>query len=85
MATSSEKVALRLNKSAGGGTDYFRFNVERGLEDVTLADWERTSQIAAHTRNYLAEREKEIQRFGERFHRTEPLDKRDENGRVACC
>ena len=72
MATSSQNVALRLNKSAGGGTDYFRFNVERGLEDVTLADWERASQIAAHTRNYLAEREREIQRFGESFHRTEP-------------
>ena len=53
MATSSQKVALRLNRSTGGSTDYFRFNVERGLEDAMLADWKRVSRIAAHTQNQV--------------------------------
>ena len=55
MATSSQKVAQRLNELYSKGDVYFRFNVPRGLEDVTLSDWKEMSNISAHTRNYLAE------------------------------
>ena len=63
MATSSKKVADRLDGQFGEDGQYYRFNVERGLEDVTLSDWEKASNISAHTRNYLAERERDIGKF----------------------
>lgn len=65
MATSSKKVAARLNNRFGDVGPYFRFNVDQGLQDITLSDWEKASSISAHTRNYLAENEKIIQRFVE--------------------
>lgn len=55
MATSSQKVAQRLDEQYSDGDVYYRFNVPRGLEDVTLSDWKEMSNISAHTRNYLAE------------------------------
>ena len=55
MATSSQKVAHRLDEKYSDGNVYYRFNVPRGLEDVTLSDWKEMSKISAHTRNYLAE------------------------------
>ena len=55
MATSSQKVAQRLEELYSNGNVYYRFNVPRGLEDVTLSDWKEMSNISAHTRNYLAE------------------------------
>ncbi|KAI2611804.1 hypothetical protein GGR54DRAFT_643255 [Hypoxylon sp. NC1633] len=54
MATTSSKVAEALEgRYATSDHQYYRFNVDRGLEDVTLSDWEKTSKIAAHTDNYL--------------------------------
>ena len=32
---------------------YFRFNVEQGLQAVSLSDWERLADVEAHTRQYL--------------------------------
>ena len=55
MATSSQKVAQRLDELYSNGNVYYRFNVLHGLEDVTLSDWKEISNISAHTRNYLAE------------------------------
>ena len=55
MATSSHKVAQRLAELYSDGDVYYRFDVPRGLEDVTLSDWKEMSNIYAHTRNYLAE------------------------------
>ena len=55
MATSSQKVAQRLDELYSDGDVYYRFNVPRGLEDVILSDWKEMSNISAHTRNYLAE------------------------------
>ncbi|PQE04446.1 Acyl transferase acyl hydrolase lysophospholipase protein [Rutstroemia sp. NJR-2017a BVV2] len=60
MATSSKKVADRLDAKYGDGGQYYRFNVDRGLEDVTLSDWEKASQISAHTLNYLQEHDRAI-------------------------
>ncbi|KAJ7831042.1 hypothetical protein B0H13DRAFT_1915667 [Mycena leptocephala] len=32
---------------------YFRFNVERGMQDIQLNQWERLGDVAANTRQYL--------------------------------
>ncbi|KAI1735270.1 FabD/lysophospholipase-like protein [Xylaria scruposa] len=48
--------ARRVDQNMKGRLDqhqYFRFNVNKGLEDTTLSDWEETSSIAALTHNYL--------------------------------
>src|ERR1700722_14717226 len=65
MASSSKKVANRLkdqfeDRRFGDGPIYYRFNVPRGLEDISLSDWNETSTISAHTRNYLEEDRKQI-------------------------
>lgn len=63
MATTSKKVASRLDSRFGGSNEYHRFNVDRGLEDTTLSDWEQACQIAAHTRYFLAENQRAVQKF----------------------
>lgn len=63
MATTSRKVDSRLVEQYSDEGVYFRFNVDRGLDDVTLSDWEKSSKISAHTRNYLNENKKAIKRF----------------------
>lgn len=63
MATSSKKVATSLDDRFGDSGQYFRFNVDRGLEDITLSDWEMASTISAHTRNYLSEQSRAIGKF----------------------
>lgn len=55
MTTTTKKVALRLDERYGDSGVYHRFNVDQGLKDVTLSDWEKSSKISAHTRNYLAQ------------------------------
>jgi patatin-like phospholipase/acyl hydrolase len=60
MATSSQKVADRLEGRFGDSTIYYRFDVRRGLEDISLSDWKETSTISAHTRNYLQEERRRI-------------------------
>jgi predicted acylesterase/phospholipase RssA len=32
---------------------YFRFNVEQGMQDIQLNQWERLGDVAANTRQYL--------------------------------
>ncbi|KAL2886099.1 putative acyl transferase acyl hydrolase lysophospholipase [Ceratocystis lukuohia] len=63
MADSSKAAELRLHKRLVHTGQYFRFNVENGLKDVTLSDWDRMSEISAHTRNYLEEKEHAISTF----------------------
>ncbi|KAI5918527.1 FabD/lysophospholipase-like protein [Camillea tinctor] len=60
IATTSKKVADRLDEEYADTHKYYRLNVDRGLEDVTLADWEKSSKISAHTFNYLQEKERYI-------------------------
>lgn len=67
MATSSKKVAMSLETRFGGSGQYHRFNVSQGLQDVTLSDWEKTSEISAHTANYLSENRRSIQEFVDSF------------------
>jgi len=54
MASNSYFVHRRLEDSLPEDT-YFRFDVAKGLVDVTLSDHRESSKIAGHTRNYLAE------------------------------
>lgn len=63
MTTSSKSVAMRLDSKYGDGGEYYRFNVEQGLKDITLSDWERSSTISAHTHNHLQENQRRIQAF----------------------
>ncbi|KAI0403728.1 acyl transferase/acyl hydrolase/lysophospholipase [Xylaria palmicola] len=63
MASSSAAVANRLDDRYGNGGSYFRFNVDRGLEDITLSDWQKTSKISAHTMNYIQGNKRTIQKF----------------------
>ncbi|KAI0108254.1 FabD/lysophospholipase-like protein [Daldinia grandis] len=67
ISTTSRKVADRLDEKYRTSGQYFRFNVDRGLEDVTLADWTKASKISAHTHNYLLEKQREIIRCAEAF------------------
>jgi patatin-like phospholipase/acyl hydrolase len=60
MASSSRKVADRLDSRFDDNPIYYRFDVRRGLEDISLSDWKETSTISAHTRNYLQEERKRI-------------------------
>lgn len=67
MASESAKVAKRLENTDKDRVHYYRFNVEQGLDDVTLSDYEKTSTIASHTSNYLEGRDQEIQKFVDSF------------------
>jgi hypothetical protein len=60
MASSSKRVADRLDSRLGDSLIYYRFNVQRGLDDIILSDWEQGSTIAAHTQNYLQEERRRI-------------------------
>ncbi|OJJ96527.1 hypothetical protein ASPACDRAFT_63446 [Aspergillus aculeatus ATCC 16872] len=62
MATSSRRVARDLLNIYGENGHYYRFNVDRGLDDITLSDWERSSTISAHTHNYLDDERSRIRR-----------------------
>ncbi|KAJ7690552.1 FabD/lysophospholipase-like protein [Mycena rosella] len=44
-----------LKRYAGTRGVYFRFNVEQGMQDIKLAEWERLSDVTAHTTQYLKE------------------------------
>lgn len=67
MAASSRKVAAILKNRFKDDGQYYRFNVDRGLQDITLSDWEKHSEISTHTRNYLAENETLIDSFVRNF------------------
>ncbi|KAL8383280.1 hypothetical protein RB595_006844 [Gaeumannomyces hyphopodioides] len=67
MATTSKQVADRLDKRFEVNGQYFRFNVERGLEDTTLSDWKKASSISAHTSNYISDSERLIGKFVNEF------------------
>ncbi|KAJ5593324.1 hypothetical protein N7537_010228 [Penicillium hordei] len=67
MATSSNEVAAILEDEYGDSGQYFRFNVERGLENITSSDWDQDpdldSTISAHTNNYLSQKSRAIDKF----------------------
>ena len=63
MATTSKIVASRLDQKFGDDGTYCRFNVDQGLRDITLSDWEASSRISAHTQNYLNSNQRAIRKF----------------------
>lgn len=63
IGTESNKVADRMQDKYDGTDQYFRFNVDRGLENITLADWRMDSDISAHTHNYLIGKRADILRL----------------------
>lgn len=67
MATSSNEVAASLDAEYGDSGQYFRFNVEHGLENIASSDWGKDSTIAAHTTNYLSEKSRAIEKFVKTF------------------
>lgn len=62
IAASSQSVARELADEYIDTDQYFRFNVDQGLRDITLADWDKGSRISAHTHNYLNENQRQIER-----------------------
>jgi hypothetical protein len=54
IATDCEKTAEQVEKKFKHlPKTYFRFNVEQGLQNVKLGDWDRLGEVAAHTRSYM--------------------------------
>lgn len=55
IATDSETVATELEERYRNFSGlYHRLNVDRGLEDVALDEWERLGEVKSHTMAYLA-------------------------------
>ncbi|KAI8625843.1 acyl transferase/acyl hydrolase/lysophospholipase [Xylariaceae sp. FL1651] len=67
MASTSTAVATKLDRQYGDTGQYYRFNVDRGLQDVTLSDWKKTSTISAHTGNYLKDNQRAVKSFVNSF------------------
>ncbi|KAI1165515.1 acyl transferase/acyl hydrolase/lysophospholipase [Nemania serpens] len=67
MVTTSTLVAGKLNRRYAASSHYYRFNVDRGLQDVTLSDWEKASTISGHTKNYLEDNRMAIQKSVDSF------------------
>jgi predicted acylesterase/phospholipase RssA len=60
LATNSEDVHQRIEReSRSKQFAYFRFNVPRDVGDIGLGDWNKASDLAAHTNNYMQEAEAE--------------------------
>jgi predicted acylesterase/phospholipase RssA len=54
IAMDSERAAQEMVVRFQRTTDvYFRFNVDQGLQNVKLNDWERLNEVSAHTRAYM--------------------------------
>ena len=65
MATDTEKTAreFKIRISQMPETDrpkYYRFNVERGLEDIALEEWTQFTMLTEATHSYLSEQREEI-------------------------
>ncbi|KAI1118120.1 acyl transferase/acyl hydrolase/lysophospholipase [Nemania sp. NC0429] len=67
MATTSTLVAEKLNRRYAASGHYHRFNVDSGLQDIILSDWEKSSTISGHTKNYLEHNKTAIQTFVDSF------------------
>lgn len=83
MATTSRAVAARLDDRFGDDGRYVRFNVKKGLEDTTLSDWKKASTISAHTRNYLSDNKRRIDKFVDAFLRRDWQAERTEGGGIS--
>jgi hypothetical protein len=58
IATDSEQVAERIaGRFKASDNVYFRLNVDQGMQDVRLGDWDRLAEVKAHTRSYMQKAE----------------------------
>lgn len=58
IAQDCEKTAEEAAREFGADSDfYFRLNVERGMENISLEEWERSSEVVTHTKQYLKRHE----------------------------
>jgi hypothetical protein len=65
LTTSSEQVhqrVLRRCRDEGERAKYFRFQVERGMDDIGLEEWEKMDEMGDHVSRYLHEGEGETKR-----------------------
>ncbi|KAG5642523.1 hypothetical protein DXG03_002596 [Asterophora parasitica] len=59
IATDCEKVAedfeRKYNSDPSKSKVFFRFNVQQGLQDVSLAEWNKLADVKTHTTKYVQE------------------------------
>ncbi|QRV95519.1 kinesin light chain [Ceratobasidium sp. AG-Ba] len=55
IATDSEKTAQSMDRRFQATPNvYFRLNVDQGVQTMKLGDWDRLSEVMAHTRAYIS-------------------------------
>jgi len=58
IATDCEKTAEETSRRFKSTPNfYFRFNVEQGLQKITLAQWDRLGEVTTHTKQYMLKSE----------------------------
>ncbi|KAG8736106.1 hypothetical protein FRC10_009704 [Ceratobasidium sp. 414] len=58
IATDSERMAQTMaTRFRGFPGAYFRLNVDQGMQDVRLGDWDRLGEVMVHTRAYMQKAE----------------------------
>ena len=63
LSTDSERVHQEIEREfRRKQLPYFRFNVSRDIGDIGLEEWNKATDLAAHTRNYMEEVETEEKR-----------------------
>lgn len=64
IATDTENVAREINEEMAHrfpkGDIYFRFNVHRGLEQVSLEEWKEMGRVKIATEGYLDEQWRQV-------------------------
>ena len=54
IATNCERTAEETERRFKSSPNvYFRLNVEQGMQNVTLAQWDKLGEVATHTNQYL--------------------------------
>ncbi|KKF95228.1 Vegetative incompatibility protein HET-E-1 [Ceratocystis platani] len=63
MVTTSKRTDLTLRDKHSGTAVYHRFNVEHGLRDTKVPDFDKWGRILANTTNYLGENKELVKKF----------------------
>ncbi|QRV80934.1 patatin-like phospholipase protein [Ceratobasidium sp. AG-Ba] len=57
VATDCERVAEEMEAQFEGTSVYWRLSVNQGMQNVRLSEWQKRSEVAAHTRAYMQKAE----------------------------
>ncbi|QRV95347.1 kinesin light chain [Ceratobasidium sp. AG-Ba] len=57
VATDCEKVAEEMEAQFEGTSVYWRLSVDQGMQSVRASEWQKRSEVAAHTRAYMQKAE----------------------------